>query len=328
MDILWEGLQAGWLRGSAALMSYVDPWISLFQNAFTILGAEIYKTWDSLWTDVGGALNTAAAYLLGAFDNVINPLLAAWDTLEAGIRKSWNRVQSLFKRGFNLKAENDKVDSEMDARRRSRELERGGIAGRTAAAEAANAESERARQDRAAAVDANTEATIAGREAANAANATKRQQEAAAAQSGLEASVRGRRESKVQGEQFARLLDDIKKATTLDQLRDAYGEFDALSSNGRLTTIQSDTLESALEDAQERITAATMSGGGRASEIRAGAGAAGSAAAQSKSEVAGTFSSSLGGMGFGSSLGERQLDALKQIAANTANLEGPATVAP
>jgi hypothetical protein len=59
----------------------------------------------------------------------------------------------------------------------------------------------------------------------------------------------------------------------------------------------------------------------------AGAGAAGADAAQSKAEVAGTFSSTnLGGMGFGSSLGERQLKALETIASNTANME-PAAVA-
>jgi hypothetical protein len=57
----------------------------------------------------------------------------------------------------------------------------------------------------------------------------------------------------------------------------------------------------------------------------AGAGAAGVDAAQSKAEIAGTFSSTnLGGMGFGSSLAERQLKALETIASNTSNMEGPA----
>jgi hypothetical protein len=89
------------------------------------------------------------------------------------------------------------------------------------------------------------------------------------------------------------------------------------------------TLETALEDAQERVSKAGMGGAGSSpsEKAAAGAGAAGADAAQSKAEVAGTFSSTnLGGMGFGSSLGERQLKALETIASNTANME-PAAVA-
>jgi hypothetical protein len=151
MDVLWLGLQAGWLRGVEALMGYVDPWISTFQNTFTVLGAEIYKTWDGLWTSVTSSFSSVSAVLLGAFDNVINPILAAWDVLEAGIRKSWNRVQSFFKRGFDLKAENNKVDSEMAARRRQREVERPGMEGRSKEATDKNrkAEAERKQAGRA-----------------------------------------------------------------------------------------------------------------------------------------------------------------------------------
>ena len=48
----------------------------------------------------------------------------------------------------------------------------------------------------------------------------------------------------------------------------------------------------------------------------------------SKSEVAGTFSSvNLGGMGFGSSLAERQLKALESIDKNTKNAPGEGQVA-
>jgi hypothetical protein len=50
----------------------------------------------------------------------------------------------------------------------------------------------------------------------------------------------------------------------------------------------------------------------------AGAGAAGADSATSKSEVAGTFSSvNFGGMGFGSSIAERQLKTLESIDKNT-----------
>jgi hypothetical protein len=46
---------------------------------------------------------------------------------------------------------------------------------------------------------------------------------------------------------------------------------------------------------------------------------AATAAAASQSEVAGSFSAaSISGMGFGQSLAQKQLDTLKEIAANTA----------
>jgi TP901 family phage tail tape measure protein len=329
MDVLWAGLYAGWLRGVESIMNAVDPWVSMFQNAFTILGAEIYKIWDSLWTNVGATVNTAGAYLLGAFDNIINPILAAWDTLEAGIRKSWNRIQSFLKKGFDLKKENDKVDSEMAARRREREVSRPGIKGRTDKAAQENARAEKERADRERAIDDNTQATMDGREGENTRRRDARRAATQDAEGAVAGKSRGKREARAQNQQFTDLLKSIESASSLSALRDLYDEFDTLSQNGRLTSAQSSTLETALEDAADRVHKAGVSGAGSSpsDKAAAGAGAAGLDAAQSKAEVAGTFSSTnLGGMGFGSSLGERQLKALETIASNTANME-PAAVA-
>jgi len=329
MDVLWAGLYAGWLRGVEALMNAVDPWVSMFQNAFTILGAEIYKIWDGLWTNVGATVNTGGAYLLGAFDNIINPILAAWDTLEAGIRKSWNRIQSFLKKGFDLKKENDKVDSEMAARKREREVSRPGIEGRTDKAAQENARAQKEQADRKRAIDDNTQATVDGREAANKARRDERRSATQAAEGAVAGASRGKRETQARNQQFTDLLKSIESASSLSALRDLYDEFDTLSQNGRLTSGQFLTLEAALADAQERVSKAGMGGAGSSpsEKAAAGAGAAGADAAQSKAEVAGTFSSTnLGGMGFGSSLGERQLKALETIASNTANME-PAAVA-
>jgi len=127
------------------------------------------------------------------------------------------------------------------------------------------------------------------------------------------------------GEQYAELLKEVDKATSLDQLRDLYGQFDALSSNGRLTSSQSATLDDALTDAQERISKATSSMSASPSEkaATAGAGSAGADAATSKAEVAGTFSSvNLGGMGFGSSLAERTAKAAEETAKGVKELVG------
>lgn len=326
MDILWAGLYAGWLRGSEALMNAVDPWLSMFQNAFTILGAEIYKTWDWLWTRVSGAFNTVGAVIQGAMDNVINGVLASWDTLEAGIRKSWNYIQSFFTRGFDLKKENEKVDNEMDARRRQRELERPGVEGRTRKAKEENAQAEKDRKDRAKAVDENTQATVDEREGRNRERRDERRAATQAAESALGTMTRGKREQRAYGEQFTRLLDDIQNASSISQLQDYYGQFDALSSNGKLTPAQSATMEAALEDAQERISKGMATMGGPANRVAqdAAAGGAGSAAAnRTQAETVGTFSSvGLGGLGFGTSLAQKQLDTLNKIEANTRDGDG------
>lgn len=319
MDILWAGLNAGWLRGVEALMSYVDPWMTAFQDAFTIMGAEIYKGWDALWVSVGSALNTAGAYLMGAFDNIINPILAMWDTLEAGILKSWNYIQSFLKKGFDLKKENEKVDNQMDARKRKRELERPGIAGRTEKATKENTAAEAAMIKRRDAVDANTQETIAGRQTENQQRAADRRAATVAAEGALSSLVSGKTETRARNSQVDDLLSSIKGATSVDQLAGVGGlgdQFSTLRDLGRLTSEQEMMLSDALDKAAEGLT-------GTATAAQAGATAAGDQSAVSKAEVAGTFSSvNLGGMGFGSSLAERTAKAAEDTAKGVKELVG------
>ncbi|NBT36225.1 MAG: hypothetical protein EBT03_11955 [Betaproteobacteria bacterium] len=280
MDVLWAGLYAGWLRGVEALMGAVDPFISTLQGAFDYVAASILFAWDGL----------------------VNGLAAMWDGLESRIQKGWNYVQSFIKEGFKLEQENAKVDSEMKARERSRQM---------------------ATPDRFKIADEQ----IAQREQENKRRADARRTATQAAEGAVAGASRGKRETQARNQQFADLLKQIEGASSLSTLADLYGEFDALSSSGRLSSAQAATLETALEDAQERLNKAGMGGasaGASPSEkAAAGAGAAGVDAAQSKAEVAGTFSSTnLGGMGFGSSLGERQLTVLETIASNTSDLHG------
>ena len=325
MDILWASLYAGWLRGTESLMGAVDPWLSLFQNAFTILGAEIYKAWDSLWTGVGNVMTTAGAYLMGAMDNIINPLLAAWDVLEAGIRKSWNRVQSLFKKGFNLKAENDKVDSEMEARKRQRELDRPGIEGRTDKAAKDNEKANKELEDRKKAVDANTEATMAERNAANQSNADARRAATQAAEDNVAGLSTGSKEKRTDTGIAMKLMESLASASSLEEITNIGSSIDALLERGNV----SGELEQKLLDAYNSSFARVNVESSPASkQIKDGAGAAGADAAASQSQVAGTFSSaSLGGMGFGSSLAQQSLDVQKKIEENTRVSEDGAVAA-
>lgn len=270
MDVLWLGLNAGWARGVEALMGSVDPWLSFFQNSFSYLVANVLTVWDSL----------------------ANGISAIWDNLEATIRKSWNYVQSFWKGAQFLAEENAKVDSEVEARARDRELKT---------------------RDR----FADADGVAAEREERNRTNAEQRRANTAAANSALDAATAGKRESRVQNEQYAALLNDIENASSMEQLRDAYGEFDALQSNGRLTEGQISSLESALEDAQNRVTM-QESAAHSAGMIRKGAGAADRQTQESASETAGTFSAlAVSGMGYGSSVAERTAKAAEETARNT-----------
>jgi hypothetical protein len=201
---------------------------------------------------------------------------------------------------------------------------------RTDKAAAENAQAEKDRKDRVKAIEDDAQATKDGRQAENSKRAADRRAATQAAEDNVGATARKGKANRVMGEQYAELLKEVENATSLDQLRDLYGQFDALSSNGRLTSSQSATLDDALTDAQERISKSTSSMASSPSEkaATAGAGAAGADSATSKSEVAGTFSSvNLGGMGFGSSLAERTAKAAEETAKNTRKIDDGGKVA-
>jgi hypothetical protein len=212
------------------------------------------------------------------------------------------------------------IKDENAARAEQRRQERPGVEGRMATAAQQNKEAEKQREARVDAIGEDLQATKDQRAAENKRRADERRAATQAAESAVTGKSKGKREARARNDQFSRLLSDIEGASSIDQLRDLYGEFDALSANGRLSSVQSSTIEAALDDAQERITKNLVNAQSASaqSSAQAGADAAGQDAARSKSEVAGTFSSmALGGMGFGSSLAERTLKAAERTAAAT-----------
>ena len=311
MDVLWAGLLAGWLRGVEALMGYVDPWVTLFQNTFTYLGTEIAVVWEQMWTGLSSIANTLGAALMGAFDNIINGVLASWDTLEAGILKSWNYIQSFFKKGFDLKKENEKVDSKMAARARKRELDRPGVEGRTAKAAKENKQAAKESQGRVDAMRAAADATAQGRFDENQRRADERRAATQGAEQRLRDLVGGQAETRARNQHAEDLGTNIANVSSIEGLRELADEFHTLAAAGRLTTEQENKLSNALDAATERIMGegATVDAAAKAGEGAAAAGAGG----PSKAEVAGTFSSAaLGGMGFGGSIAQKQLDEQKK----------------
>lgn len=318
MDVLWAGLTAGWLRGTEGLMNYVDPWLATFQNAFTILGAEIYKTWDGLWVTVGNALNVAGAYLMGAMDNIINPILAAWDYLEAGIRKTWIRISGIFKDADEKQRELDAVDDDMKGRAEKRERDRPGIIGRAIKAGGQNAEANMALKDRQAAVDANTQEVMQGRIDATGGNAKSRREATLAAEGRLASLVAGQQKAREQAAaaapledttktQVFDLLDAIRGATTAGELFDVGGAKDqaqTMQDLGLLSENQAYALASAVEKKANELAA-------KKDDVDANN-------RRNMGEAIGTFSSlNLGQMFGGTSLAERTAKATEEVAKNT-----------
>jgi len=330
MDVLWAGLVAGWLRGTEALMSYVDPWVAAFQDVFTDLGSGIYIAWDKIYTDSSAILNTMGAFIMGFFDNIANGVMATFDNLVASIQIAWTRVQGYITGAEDTEQRVQDIRDENAARAEQRAQERPGVTARTDKAAAENAQAEKDRKDREQAIKDDAQATKNERQAENAKRADERRTATQAAEENVGATARKGKARRVMGEQFAELLKEVEGATSLDQLRDLYGQFDALESNGRLTSSQSATLDDALTDAQERISKATGSMSASPSEkaATAGAGAAGAESAVSMGSVAGTFSSlNLGSVFGGSSLAERTAKAAEETAKNTRKIDDGGKVA-
>lgn len=330
MDVLWAGLVAGWLRGVEALMSYVDPWVAAFQDVFTDIGSGIYIAWDKIYTDSAALLNTMGAFIMGFFDNIANGVMATFDNLVAGIQIAWTRVQGFITGAKDTEKRVQKIKDEKAARAEQRRQERPGIEGRTTKAAKENDQAEKDRKDREKGIREDAQATKDERQAENQRRADERRAATQDAEANVGATTRKGKANRVMGEQFADLLKEVENATSLDQLSDLYGQFDALNSSGRLTSNQAGILENAIDDAQERISKATSSMGASPSEkaATAGADAAGAQSAQSMGQVAGTFSSlNLGSVFGGSSLAERTAKAAEETAKNTRKIDDGGKVA-
>jgi len=195
MDVLWAGLLAGWLRGTEALMSYVDPWVAAFQDVFTNVGAGIYIAWDKLYTDSASILNTLGAFVLGLFDNVANGVMATFDELVANIQIAWERVQGFITGAKDTEQRVQAIKDENAARAEQRMQERPGIGSRTAKAAKENAQAEKDRQDRATAVAAGAEQDKAARQEENKRRADARRAATQGAEDKLNNLVTSRREA-------------------------------------------------------------------------------------------------------------------------------------
>jgi len=317
MDVLWAGLVAGWLRGTEALMSYVDPWVAAFQDVFTDIGTGIYIAWDKIYTDSAGLLNTMGAFIMGFFDNIANGVMATFDNLVAGIQIAWTRVQGFITGAKDTEERVKAIKDENAARAEQRMQERPGVNARTDKSAAENAQAEKDRKDREQAIKGDAQAIKEGRQATNAQRADERRAATAAAEGNLASVTTGASEGRKDAATAAELLKSLETASSLDQITSIGASMDALMQRGNVSGEMESKLLDAYYAAFSRVNIDSASASSEKAAT-AGAGAAGADSATSKSEVAGTFSSvNLGGMGFGGSLAERQLKTLENIDKNT-----------
>jgi len=315
MDVLWAGLVAGWLRGVEALMSYVDPWTAAFQDVFTDIGTGIYIAWDSIYTDSAAVLNTMGAWILGFFDNIANGVMATFDNLVAAIQIAWTRVQGFITGAKDTEERVQAIKDENAARAEQRMQERPGVNARADKAAAENAKPEAARMDRKQAALDDAQATKEGRQATNNQRAADRRAATAAAEGNLASVTTNASEGRKDAATAAELLKSLETASSLDQITNIGASIDALMQRGNVSGEMESKLLDAYYAAFSRVNIDSASASQKAAE--GGAKGAGSDSATSKAEVAGTFSANVNGMGFGSSLAERQLKTLESIEKNT-----------
>jgi hypothetical protein len=245
MDVLWAGLVAGWLRGTEALMSYVDPWVAAFQDVFTDVGSGIYIAWDKIYTDSAALLNTMGAFIMGFFDNIANGVMATFDNLVASIQIAWTRVQGFITGAKDTKERVQKIKDANAARAEQRMQERPGVNARTEKAAAENARAERERQDRADAIQADAQAAKDERQMANQQRADDRRAATQAAEGNLASITAGQDEGRKDATTAAELLKSLGSASSLDEITNIGASMDALLQRGNI----SGEMESKLLDA-------------------------------------------------------------------------------
>jgi hypothetical protein len=279
------------------------------QGAMDIAMAGLYAAWARGSEAIMGSVDSWAAFIQntvtymwagikGVFGDSINWVLNAFDDMVSAVQQSWNYVQSFIKKGFDLAAENKKVTDATTARKQERAATRGsGVEMRAA------------------------DGIAAGRLDENVRRADERRANTVAAEDRLGGLVSGQRDQRIFRAQADASTESLGTAGTMDEVRALAEEFHLLAATGKVTQEQLKAFSDAAETAQDRIEGERgVAGAAAAAPVDPEAvKMAATAAAASQSEVAGSFSAaSISGMGFGQSLAQKQLDTLKEIAANTA----------
>ena len=189
IDILWSGVQAAWLRGQAAIMGVIDPFISGVLNVFDYLKTNVVNNIDSLQTDSAAVFRTLSAVVVGVFDNLKMDVLTTFDALLAGIKIAWTRIQDYLSGATDTEQKIAKIGEDLFSRATERRKENPGIQKRLADAAIANEMYEGAAISRQTTNRQKSNDRMAGREDANRQRAADRMAAVNEAKTALEQKV-------------------------------------------------------------------------------------------------------------------------------------------
>ena len=189
VDVLWAGWAAAWARGEQAVMGSLDPWIEAVQNVFSDMGIGMAAMWDQMWTDM--ATSEWGGYILGALDNVLNSMMAYWDTTTGLIQKGWTEMWRRVGRISDeaAAAEFARIDAVNAANAEQRGRDRPGFAGRTGLTDEQKAKMQQESRDRQAAMSEEANRLRQERAGRTAANVGTRAQAVADANQNLQDQV-------------------------------------------------------------------------------------------------------------------------------------------
>ena len=189
IDILWSGVQAAWLRGQAAIMGVIDPWVSMIQNTFDVLGTYVVSGLDLLSTDAGNAVRKVSSVVMGIFDELANGVMATFDMMIGNIQKAWIRITGFLQGATDTQSKLDAIDKENQSRADQRGKDRPGLEARMNEAISTNATESQAAKDRQGAAMSDLDKRMAGREDANRQRAADRMAAVDQAKAALEQKV-------------------------------------------------------------------------------------------------------------------------------------------
>ena len=189
VDVLWAGWAAAWARGEQAVMGSLDPWIEAVQNVFSDMGIGMAAMWDQMWTDM--ATSEWGGYILGALDNVLNSMMAYWDTTTGLIQKGWTEMWRRVGRISDEAAAKEfaRIDAANAANAEQRGRDRPGFAGRTGLTDEQKAKMQQESRDRQAAMSEEANRLRQERAGRTAANVGTRAQAVADANQNLQDQV-------------------------------------------------------------------------------------------------------------------------------------------
>jgi hypothetical protein len=170
-------------------MGSLDPWIEAVQNVFSDMGIGMAAMWDQMWTDM--ATSEWGGYILGALDNVLNSMVAYWDTTTGLIQKGWTEMWRRMGRVSDeaAAAEFARIDAVNAANAEQRGRDRPGFAGRTGLTDEQKAQMQQDSRDRQAAMSEEADRLRRERAGRTAANVGTRAQAVADANRNLQDQV-------------------------------------------------------------------------------------------------------------------------------------------